>query len=159
MLPTLIADEYNAELAKAVAARYAEAYRVAKNYVGLNKTTQALAIVAWALCGSLDLQGRDGWLIGGCVAAVIYLLGTLVGALGHVLSSTLDTAVNSSPYLTGADRAAMMERTHTAAGQYPKNLQSTPTDRFSAASWECRCGRSNPWSASACESCGTPYPT
>lgn len=40
--------------------------------------------------------------------ALLYCVGVLVAAQGQILLATLDTAVNSSPFLTNEDKAKAM---------------------------------------------------
>jgi len=45
---------------------------------------------------------------GALIAFVGWVLGVLVSAQGRMLKATLDTAVNSSPFLSNAERAEVM---------------------------------------------------
>jgi len=39
---------------------------------------------------------------------MVYVIGVLISALGHILKANLDSAVHSSPFLTDEQRAAVM---------------------------------------------------
>jgi len=42
------------------------------------------------------------------VGGLFYLLGVLISALGQILEASVDTAINTSPFLSNAHRAEIM---------------------------------------------------
>ena len=80
------------------------------------------------------------------IATVLFLLGTLASAQGQILRAALDTAVNSSRFLTDQDCARIMSL------PYGSPAAAAITGR---AEWRCRCGQNNPGAATACLECGT----
>lgn len=108
----------------ALTSRYSDAYRVAAGAVVIGATLKILAVCAGGLAlivsmlpvsraiagaGSADSTA----LLIGLVAAVLvgvplYALGILVSAHGQVLKATLDTAVNTSPFLDQAQKSQIM---------------------------------------------------
>jgi hypothetical protein len=101
--------------------RYQSAYFVAGAVVGFGNIIKGvgavlgIAIVIATLI--LTSDSRDGisalpFFIGAArgifVGVIVYLLGVLAAALGEILKSTLDNAVNSSPFLTNDERAKTM---------------------------------------------------
>jgi hypothetical protein len=108
----------------ALTSRYSDAYRVAATAVVIGATLKILAVCAGGLAlivsmlpvsraiagaGSADSTA----LLIGLVAAVLvgvplYALGILVSAHGQVLKATLDTAVNTSPFLANEQKANIL---------------------------------------------------
>jgi hypothetical protein len=104
--------------AGSVEVRYINAYRVATTIVLLGIVVQiagagaaVLALVVSlggvALVGSLAL-GALGSVTGIVVGIVLALIGMFVRAQGELLRASLDTAVNSSPFLTRDQKARAM---------------------------------------------------
>jgi hypothetical protein len=115
-----------------ISRRYADAYLKANVQTGLGVTIKTLSLVIGGLIAGLALlyalpqlipqQGMFGAtanIIGaalGFVAAIIgaamggvgWILGTLISSQGQLLKATLDSAVNSSPFLDDSERARMM---------------------------------------------------
>ncbi len=88
--------------------RYTEAYLIARAITGIGTTVKYIAII---IGGGVSLfvvtvisqsmqYALGGILLGAIVAMPIYLLGILVSAQGQILKATLDTAVNTSQWLT-----------------------------------------------------------
>jgi hypothetical protein len=109
--------------------RYADAFHVAKLQVGLGTTLKILAaflgggltvVSALIVLGSLAAINKSpGAIIGLGIGVLGFCLGILIGVLaflfgvhlssqGQILRVTLDTAVNSSPFLTDAEKAQAM---------------------------------------------------
>jgi len=93
-----------------------------------------------------------GGIVAGLIALLFYLLGVLVAAHGQVLQATLDSAVNSSPFLTDADKAEIMSLSR---------VSSTSTTSMDEAGevvgeeeWKCRCGQINSKELANCPKCG-----
>jgi hypothetical protein len=99
------------------AVRYRDAYVTAKAIDGIGSAIKILGIVLGVIIvlGGLILASQGGALlffaslVSGAVTAIpIYVLGILVSAQGQVLKATLDTAVNTSPFLDDEERAVVM---------------------------------------------------
>jgi len=105
----------------ALRTRYVDAYRVARviNEVGTTIKIIGFILAGFVAMGSVtSLTTRNpftggtslgvgvvGFVIAAFVALVGFVLGTLVSAQGQILMATLDTSVNSSPFLRDDDRA------------------------------------------------------
>ena len=102
--------------------RYTDAYVVARVIDGVGGIIKIMGVTAGVLLLLVGViiaaNGRPGdatFAIGvltgvfGVVAGVLfYLLGLIVSAQAQILKATLDSAVNSSPFLTNDDRAQIM---------------------------------------------------
>lgn len=106
-------------LTPAVTRRYQDAYTVAAAVIGIGNTIKGIALVIgglFALGGLIiSTQGVGGMMAGvGTVAfgvgigIVVYLVGILISAQGQVVRATLDTAVNTSPFLDDRTRASIL---------------------------------------------------
>ncbi|MCU1350654.1 MAG: hypothetical protein JWO56_3684 [Acidobacteria bacterium] len=150
---------YDANAALAVGRRYSQAYLVARTIDAFGGTIKSIGVVIGALLavGALLLgsQGVAGVLLASmamvtavCIAVVLYLLGTVVSAQGQILTATLDTAVNSSTFLSNSDRATVMNLSRISTG-------SPSAIRRAAAGgpWQCHCGHSN-GDTPSCGMCG-----
>ena len=91
--------------------------------------------------------GFFGIVIAASIATALYILGTLASAQGQILKATLDTAVNSSEFLTPSDKARAMRLPYGAPG-------TAVVDLTARADWRCRCGQQNPAQTTACLDCG-----
>lgn len=108
--------------------RYGDAYRVAKATVNFGNGIKIAGIVLAALILLGTLMGTliavsqsdsmiggalliPGILLAGFVGLLFYLLGVLVAAQGQTLLASLDSAVNSSPFLTNDQKAEIMSLT------------------------------------------------
>jgi hypothetical protein len=97
--------------------RYTDAYRVASALIAFGTTVKVIGaavavIIVLAGIASSDSLGSHG-LIGGlliaCIIGLIFwIAGVLVTALGQFLRASVDTAVNTSPFLSDAEKAKMM---------------------------------------------------
>jgi hypothetical protein len=69
-------------------------------------------LVLIGLAGSESALGGFSLVIGLVLAVIVggggFILGTLLAAQGQVLKATLDTAVNSSPFLSNDQRVEIM---------------------------------------------------
>lgn len=116
-LPNMSPQEY------ALLRRYTDAYRSAKLMVLAGNTVKIIgAVLAFlSLVGGGSLSGGRGpyqeiVAIGGIAAivlgllfaALIFIIGILISGQGQTLKATLDSAVNSSPFLTNEQRARIM---------------------------------------------------
>jgi len=159
------AQVYSSTVTTAVTSRYSDAYVVARTIDGFGLTIKVIGILIGALLALASLvsanEGGAGMLfaimgiaVAGTVATVLFLLGTLASAQGQILKATLDTAVNSSHFLTDQDRARIMSLPYGSPGaaSTTPGLSSAPQ-----AEWKCRCGQRNPVGATACLDCGVQY--
>jgi hypothetical protein len=111
-------DTESAKDSSIVVSRYKDAYALAESAVGFGSLIKvfgwivavimffAVLITAGASAGeySSDEQASGGLVLIKLVAVVIqllvfYIFGTLVGAVGHILRATLDSAVTSAQLL------------------------------------------------------------
>lgn len=99
--------------------RYKDAYLVARSTNGFGILIKTIGIIVGALfvVGGLYLanEGRGAQMfglmavgLGIFIGMLFYLLGILISAQGQILKASLDSAVNTSPFLTNRDRAALM---------------------------------------------------
>ncbi|MBI3767862.1 MAG: hypothetical protein HY271_05115 [Deltaproteobacteria bacterium] len=93
--------------------RYRDAYSVATVIVSFGSSIKIVGILVGVGIMLLAFQasaqmGVAGMLLGGVAGGIFYLLGILISAQGQILHAVLDTAVNSSPFLTNPDRAEIM---------------------------------------------------
>ncbi len=103
--------------------RYTQGYRAAGWLVGLGSLLRAVGwilAVVWGLVAAVALASQGGMFgsnktIG--IAAVVcglacwstfYIWGTIVSANGQMLQASLDSAVNTSPFMTAAEKARSM---------------------------------------------------
>ncbi|HRH98829.1 MAG TPA: GYF domain-containing protein, partial [Prosthecobacter sp.] len=110
-----------ASQSKPVIKRYWDAYLTARAVTGFGGIIKTFGVIFGMLIAVAGLivavngRGFDpievaiGALVGAFFIAVpFYALGVLVSAQGQVLKASLDTAVNSSPFLTDQDRIQVM---------------------------------------------------
>lgn len=109
--------------------RYTDAYHMAKVLVRLGATLKILAIALGggiaAVSGLIVLVslaginrspaaiagiglGAIGFFVGILIGVLIFLFGVHLSAQGQLLRATLDTAVNSSPFLTDTEKSQAM---------------------------------------------------
>jgi hypothetical protein len=140
-------------LVTALSSRYSDAYIVARTIDGFGATIKAIGIAIGGFLAIVSvIMASDhgvivamiGVIAGGTIATILFLLGTLTSAQGQILKATLDTAVNSSQFLSDHDRARIMSLPYAVSGS-------------AASEWHCRCGQRNPASAVACLDCGVGY--
>jgi hypothetical protein len=104
--------------------RYKDAYRVSRLTVGFGTLIKLIGVIAAIaivittiiVAGNL-FNGREtqqaiigalGVLLAAGFGAIIFAQGLLVSAQGQILKASLDSAVNSSTFLTNAHRAKIM---------------------------------------------------
>lgn len=95
--------------------RYKDAYLVAKATVTIGTTIEIVGLVLAILIigGSfaaanhqkIAVFGIIGLIVGVFIGVLFYLLGVLVKAQGQILRATLDTAINSSPFISDEQKA------------------------------------------------------
>jgi hypothetical protein len=94
--------------------RYRDAYLVARATATIGRVIKGIGILVGVLGLAVVLQSRSTGaglvtlLVPAFVGALPYCVGVLVAAQGQILLATLDTAVNSSPFLTNEDKAKAM---------------------------------------------------
>ena len=100
-----------AKFAAAVERRYTDAYRAAGTIAMFG---QAVKVVG-AIIGVVIVFGTGGGefakigiLAGLAVAAIFFVIGIMIAAQGQLLKASLDTAVNSSPFLADDAKASVM---------------------------------------------------
>lgn len=123
----VIADPSLSRRVSALMRRYKDAYivaRVTNGFGGMLKTTGIVIVVLLALIGFMVISGMRGpmdttsiievvavifgIIIGIITGAWFYIIGVLVSAQGQTLKASLDSAVNSSPFLTNEHKAKIM---------------------------------------------------
>ena len=98
------------------AQRYLDAYRVANAIIAFGKVIKVLGIFVGGALGLASLSilsnagafGAVGLIIAIVFGILVFLMGILVSAQGQILMATLDTAVNSSIFLSARDKAEAM---------------------------------------------------
>src|SRR5208282_2129188 len=93
--------------------RYQNAYHVARTACGLGSAAKVIGLIVGVAILASGLQmgnvfGGAAVGLGVIVAALFWILGTLVSAIGENLKAALDTAVYSSTFLDNAQRAKIM---------------------------------------------------
>src|SRR5688572_27206456 len=96
---------------QAIIRRYADGYRVARATEALANAIKIVGVVlgvTTALGVMTMLETAAGFLgglvFGGAVGVGVFCVGVIAAAHGQVLKATLDSAINSSPFLTNDDR-------------------------------------------------------
>lgn len=145
--------------------RYADAYVVARTINAFGQTVKigGLIVGGIILFGSLIIGSRGavgalfgftGFIVAVLVAAVFFLLGTLMSAQGQILMATLDTAVNTSPVLTDSERAGLISVSTTGNTATSASLRTYPGSGRPNGPWRCGCGQNNSEEHDACLDCG-----
>jgi len=104
--------------------RYADGYRVAKFQVGIGATIKIVSVVIGGLIvllslaeafetqrqmGMLSRAGASlGFMFGLRIGAGGFSIGVIVSAQGQLTKATIDSAVNTSPFLNMDEKARMM---------------------------------------------------
>jgi hypothetical protein len=98
--------------------RYTDAYRVARVVVGIGEAVKVISLVIGGILLLIGVAGAESalgglsLLVGVALAVIVggggFILGTLLAAHGQVLKATLDSALNTSPFLTNGQRAEIM---------------------------------------------------
>ncbi len=107
--------------ARELLTRYKDAYLVAKATVGFGGLIKGIGVVLAILIAlaaitmAIQTNGEIAFIpllmgagTASFVGVLIYLLGILVSAQGQILKASLDSAVNTSPFLSNAQRANIM---------------------------------------------------
>jgi hypothetical protein len=81
-----------------------------------------------------------------------YILGILVCAVGEIHKATLDSAVNTSPFLSDNQKAEAMSLPHTSTVSSQDN---TPASQI--LKWKCVCGHYNSEGVQKCSNCQGEY--
>lgn len=112
---------------KVMSGRYTDAYYIADATVAWGSTAKSMGIIVGILIAALGLFMSDRFGIGAVfpflisavsVWATFYMFGVLITALGQMLKAILDTAVNTSPLLTNAQKSEIVIGAHAAADAY-----------------------------------------
>ena len=112
----------NAAQASAVIKRYKDAYVVARVTNGFGSFFKVAGVIIGALLAfggfmvagnagprdPMSVLGVVGIVVGVIAGALFFIIGVLVSAQGQMLKASLDGAVNSSPFLSNAQRAQVM---------------------------------------------------
>lgn len=125
------------------AQRYLDAYRVARTIITFGSTIKIAGIVLGGLFGLISLSafGADGFgkalgfvgFFGAVIVGfLVFLLGIMISAQGQILLATLDTAVNSSVFLTPRDKAEAMSLL-ISSGRLEQSPAGTPPPVTNAA--------------------------
>jgi hypothetical protein len=99
---------------QAVRQRYKDAYRVAGAVSGAGTAIKVIGIMLGVLVALLGVVTSSpavmfpAILVAIAVAVIFFVFGTLISAQGQVLKANLDTAVNTSPFLSNEHRAQIM---------------------------------------------------
>jgi hypothetical protein len=93
--------------------RYVDGYRAASVIDGLGNVVKMLAIAIFLLplFGGMGMGGAGlllGLIVGGVLAALIFVLGVFISAQGQVLKAMLDTAVHTSPLMSDDQKASVL---------------------------------------------------
>jgi hypothetical protein len=101
--------------------RYSNAYLIARAVAGFGtaiKTVGAVLAVLTILATLLAAAQYVlvAFLFAAVIGALFFLLGIFVSAQGEILKATLDTAVNTSPFLTNDQRVRIMSLPASPAG-------------------------------------------
>jgi len=99
-----------------ILARYRDAYAVARVTVGLGSTIKGIGIIAGIVLILVSLSSSRGLgnaaliplVLSALGCGIVYILGLLVAAVGQILKATLDSAVNTSAFLSDEQRSEMM---------------------------------------------------
>lgn len=100
--------------ARAFSNRYRDAYLQAAMTVGISRLIKGVGMVLGLLTAVLGLlTGKGpgflgGLLSGAMIVAIFYFIGIGVATMGQALMATLDSAVNTSPFLDDSQKAEVM---------------------------------------------------
>lgn len=141
--------------------RYLDAYRVAGTINWFGQATKVVGVVlAIAIFAAFD-ESKLGVMIALIVVAVCFSIGVMVSAQGQLLRSTLDTAVNSSPFLSDSQKAFTMSlpstfaETEVEVSIQPDATHPETSDDVASSSFCYHCGYEDvPVGSNTCTSCG-----
>jgi hypothetical protein len=100
--------------------RYADGYTAAGFIVGFGTVIKVVSFIAGALVlmgfiasnfhmgVASSVAGFAGMIFGALIAFVGFIAGVMVSAQGQMLKATLDSAVNTSPFLENQERRRIM---------------------------------------------------
>ena len=110
---TNVSDEV--DLTHIIIRRYQDAYQVAYFIVGLGGFVKIVSLVGAVIALILIAVNRTDQDIGFIPfilaiisALILYLIGVVIAAQGQMLMASLDSAINSSPFLEQRDRIEAM---------------------------------------------------
>jgi ribosomal protein L37E len=101
----------------ALVAKYRDAYIVAGTIVVFGTAVKVIGLVLGVIAVVVSLGAADdlGWfapvgglVLGALVGTIFYILGVFISAQGQILRATLDTAVNTSPFLGNEQRIGIL---------------------------------------------------
>ena len=149
----------SAVYADAVINRYTDAYRIAGITVGFGTVVRVVGGVLGAavlFIGSHEFGLVQALFVAALVAAIFFFIGMLLATQGQVLKATLDTAVNSSPFLTDNQKAIAMSLGNTdpipdEGYDAPARFRVEPTE---VGSFCFHCGGEVTEGAVECRHCG-----
>ena len=107
--------------------RYKDAYIVARVTNGFGGVIKAIGVIIGGLLAvggfvvasnggprdPMSALGIVGIVVGVIAGALFYIIGVLVSAQAQILKASLDSAVNTSPFLTNEHRATIMSLPRT----------------------------------------------
>lgn len=121
------------DLGSKAISRYQDGYRLARTITGLSELTKGVALLAGLFVVIFGLMGSESVMrpnpsmvaiaslesqryvyllsvifFGAFVAMLGWVAGILISGYGHHLRASLDTAVNTSPFLTNTQRTQVM---------------------------------------------------
>ncbi len=118
----------NSELFPRLRSRYKDGYIVALAIVSVGTAVKVIGVLAWLSIIAVSFvltvdSGRGGvgfflgLVVGGIVAALFFVIGTLVAAQGQILRASLDSAVNNSPHISNEEKAEIMFLSSAPSGE------------------------------------------
>ena len=119
--PAAMVQRAETSQAQKMTSRYKDAYRVGRAIVGVGDVIKVLGgalaaiIFIGALYANTQVRGEIGVAImivaigfAAFAGVLFFVMGTLIAAQGQILKATLDSAINSSPFITDDNRAEIM---------------------------------------------------
>lgn len=104
--------------ATALTRRYKDAYSECHSIVGFGSAVKGIAFAIGGIIAFLTLfaiaetrsvlVGIGGFIVAAVVVGIVYELGVLICAQGQMLLTSLDVAVNTSPFLNNSQRVDIM---------------------------------------------------
>lgn len=163
--------------AKSLRNRYKDAYSVASAAVGIGSIIKGVGVVLGLLIffgpvvlgeSTNSLLMASGVLLAIIIGIIMYMLGILTSAQGQILKASLDSAVNSSPFLSSDAKAEIMSLPRSltvTTDQSSGNLHVASTKEHDSGTpvfqpmnetdgWKCRCGQTNTDDVTKCPNCG-----
>lgn len=156
--------------------RYKDAYSVAAAMATSGSITKVVGMVLGLVILTVAViigQSTDalitvfGLVLALALGGVIFILGVVTAAIGQLLKASLDSAVNTSPFLSLEARAEIMSLTRSteisdqSSGGMSGDSTKTHDSSISllqpiteANGWQCRCGQTNPDDVTKCPNCG-----